>query len=129
MHHPIFVQAARLPPTYGVGDIVRRLGQEQHGTRARSITWQLAYIRDLIAQARFPQPLPLPVRDRATGARILSADVHRGSRWPRALVDQWFDDLLPPGTSGDAAEQRAGEAIMDERARQLGLHMIDGGAA
>lgn len=129
MHHPIFVQAVRLPPTYGVGDIVRRLGQEQHGTRARSITWQLAYIRDLVAQARFPQPLPLPVRDRATGTRSLSADVHRGSRWPRALVDQWFDDLLPPGTSSDAAEQRAGEAIMDERARQLGLHLIDGGAA
>lgn len=129
MHHPIFVQAVRLPPTYGVGDIVRRLGQEQHGSRARSINWQLAYIRDLVAQARFPQPLPLPVRDRATGTRNLSADVLRGSRWPRALVDQWFDDLLPPGTSGDAAEQRAGEAIMDERARQLGLHMIDGGAA
>lgn len=129
MHHPIFVQAVRLPPTYGVGDIVRRLGQEQHGTRARSIAWQLAYIRDLIAQARFPQPLPLPVRDRATGTRILSADVHRGSRWPRALVDQWFEDLLPPGTGGDPTEQRVGEAIMDERARQLGLHMIDGGAA
>lgn len=129
MHHPIFVQDVRLPPTYGVGDIVRRLGQEQHGTRARSIAWQLAYIRDLIAQARFPQPLPLPVRDRATGTRSLSADVHRGSRWPRALVDQWFEDLLPPGTGGDPIEQRAGEAIMDERARQLGLHMIDGGAA
>lgn len=129
MHHPIFVQAVRLPPTYGVGDIVRRLGQEQHGTRARSIAWQLAYIRDLIAQTRFPQPLPLPVRDRATGTRSLSADVHRGSRWPRALVDQWFEDLLPPGTGGDPIEQRAGEAIMDERARQLGLHMIDGGAA
>ncbi|QUM73321.1 hypothetical protein [Sphingopyxis granuli] len=129
MHHPIFVQAVRLPPTYGVGDIVRRLGQEQSGTRPRSLAWQLAYIRDLIAQARFPQPLPLPVRDRATGTRSLSADVHRASRWPRALVDQWFDDLLPPGTSGDAAEQRAGEAIMDERARQLGLHLIDGGAA
>lgn len=129
MHHPIFVQAVRLPPTYGVGDIVRRLGQEQHGSRVRSIAWQLAYIRDLIAQARFPQPLPLPVRDRATGTRSLSADVHRGSRWPRALVDQWFEDLLPPGTGGDPIEQRAGEAIMDERARQLGLHMIDGGAA
>lgn len=130
MHHPIFVQAVRLPPTYGVGDIVRRLGQEQHGTRARSLNWQLAYIRDLIAQARFPQPLPLPARDRATGKRSLSGDVHRGSRWPRHLVDQWFEDLLPPGAAAaDVAEQRAGEAIMDERARALGLHMIDGGAA
>jgi hypothetical protein len=120
----------RLPPTYGVGDIVRRLGQEQHGTRVRSLNWQLGYIRDLIAQARFPQPLPLPIRDRATGTRTLSADVHRGSRWPRQLVDQWFEDLLPPGAgAADAAEQRAGEAIMDERARALGLHMIDGGAA
>jgi len=130
MHQPIFPAVERRTPTYGVGDIIRRLGQDYYGTRPRSITWQLAYLRDLIAQASFPQPLPLPIRDRVSGGRILTSDVHRTSRWPRCAVDQWFEDLLPPGSAaGDAAEQRAGDAIMDARAASLGLRMIDGGAA
>lgn len=130
MHHPIFPAVERRTPTYGVGDIIRRLGQDYYGTRPRSITWQLAYLRDLIAKANFPQPLPVPVRERATGARTLSADVHRISRWPRHTVDQWFEDLLPPGSgAGDADDQRAGDAIMDARAASLGLRMISGGAA
>lgn len=130
MNSPYFIQAVRLPPTYGVGDLVRRLGQEQHGTRPRSIHWQLGYIADLIANCGFPPPLPLRIRDRESGAHRLTNDVQRASRWQRGAVDQWFEDQLPPGTgAGDAAEQRAGEAIMDERARQLGLHMVDGGRA
>lgn len=127
MNSPFFVQAVRLPPTYGIGDLVRRLGQEQHGSRPRSIHWQLDYVRDLIAKCGFPPPLPLRVRDRATGEHRLTTDVQRGSRWQRGPVDQWFEDLLPPGTNGDAADQRAGDAIMDERARAIGLHMVDGG--
>lgn len=131
MHHPIFVQAVRLPPTYGVGDIVRRLGQEQHGTRPRSLAWQITYISDLIATCAFPPPLPLRVRDRTTGLHAMTTDVQRTSRWQRAAVDQWFEGQLPPDTADavGAAEQRAGEAIMDERARQIGLHMVDGGRA
>lgn len=128
MNSPYFVQAVRMPPTYGVGDLVRRLGQEQHGARPRSLAWQLSYIADLITNCGFPKPLPLRIRDRNTGEHRISTHVQRASRWQRAAVDQWFEDQLPPGTgAGDAAEQRAGEAIMDERARAIGLHLVDGG--
>lgn len=127
MNSPFFIQAQRVAPTYGIGDVVRRLGQEQHGSRPRSIHWQIGYIADLVAKCGFPAPLPLRVRDRATGEHHLSTAVQRGSRWQRAAVDQWFEDLLPPGAAGDVGDQRAGDAIMDERAKAIGLHMIEGG--
>ena len=127
MNSPFFIHAQRVAPTYGIGDVVRRLGQEQHGSRPRSIQWQIGYIADLVAKCGFPAPLPLRVRDRATGEHHLSTAVQRGSRWQRAAVDQWFEDLLPPGSGGDVGDQRAGDAIMDERAKAIGLHMIEGG--
>jgi hypothetical protein len=124
----ILIHAAPAAPTYGLGDLMRRLGQVEHRGRARSTAWQIDYLRGLIADCSFPAPLPLRIRDRDTRATRMTTDVQRASRWLRAAVDQWFEDQLPPGTgSGDVAEQRAGEQIMDERAAAIGLRMVDGG--
>lgn len=128
MNSPFFAHSAPAHATYGVGDLMRRLGQEYRGTRPRTLTWQLNYLRDLIANADFPTPLPLRIRERGSGTIRLTDQVQRASRWQRRAVDQWFDDQLPPGAAAaDTAERRAGETIMDERALAIGLRMVDGG--
>lgn len=99
--------AARPGFTYGLGDNMRRLGQEHRSTR-----WQIAYLTLLIADEGFPAPLPLAI---GTG---LTSEVKPRSRWAQDSVDRWFDDRTPPGTSEAVDRQAARQAgdIMDQRA-------------
>lgn len=103
--------------TYGLTDIMRRLGQPGHGDR-----WQVNYVTRLIAGAGFPPPLPL-----ARGARLF-AEVKAASRWNQRAVDRWFEDRAGPESASAAiAELRAGEQAMDDRARRLALRLVQGG--
>lgn len=106
--------------TYGLTDIMRRLGQDAHDTR-----WQLRYAAALIDRFNFPAPLPL-----AKGETI-TEEVKAASKWRRAPVDQWFEDRGgPDSTTGEeAAALRAGSEIMDRRAQDLALRMVSGGRA
>lgn len=116
--------------TYGLGELMRRLGQDRdHAGRERSPRWQAAYVTALIDSHGFPAPFPF-----IRGGRLI-ATVHRDSRWPVDAVDAWLDDWTPPGATSaaerDARNQAA--AAMDQAAHdlagQLGLRVITGGRA
>ncbi len=103
--------------TYGVTDIIRRLGQEYRpGGALTSDAWRLGHIADLVTHNNFPEPLPLPKRadPRAICQR---------SRWIAVAVDDWFTGLLP--TSAARADERAAFNAaandMDRRANHLQL--------
>lgn len=86
----------------------------------------IAYVEALIADHQFPPPLPCPVKGQGA-TRAVRID----SRWRRDAVDQWLDDQLPPATSAALDERAAADAaeLMDERARLLGLKVVEGGRA
>ena len=116
--------------TWGLGEIIRRLGQERIGERERSTRWRIGYLSKMVA-AGFPKPLPVLIGD------TLTDEVCAKSRWPIAEVEAWFENRTPPGgTSASEVEaRRAGESDMDDRAAQIGraiagrnLRVIDGDA-
>lgn len=86
-------QAARANPrnadTCGLYDVAGRLGQADRGP-----AYLVRTIDALIAHDDFPSPFPIV---RAGGLLRTS---HRDSRWPRAAVDLWFDNRLPPAARG-----------------------------
>lgn len=109
MANPIF--------TYGVTDIIRRLGQEYRpGGGHTSDTWRINHIADLINDSHFPQAIPLP-------GRVMPRGICQRSRWIAAAVDEWFIGLLP--ASAAQANERAAIAAaandMDSRANHLQL--------
>lgn len=106
--------------TYGVTDIIRRLGQDtQPGGRSTSDRWRINHINDLIASSEFPEPLPLS--EHGTGQ--LTRKVQQRSRWPLIAVDNWFDGLLPASAldAADRAQMLAAANDMDGRAHHLQL--------
>lgn len=118
--------------TYGLGDIIARLGQQHgRGGASRTPAWQTRYLATLIADAGFPAPLPA-----MRGGRLVRA-VMLSSRWPIAAVDAWFAGFMPPdGDPADAIAERAAADEMDRAARDLAaglrgrrLHLVAGGAA
>ena len=110
--------------TYGVTDIIRRLGQDtQPGGRHTSDRWRINHINDLIAGSNFPEPLPL--RERAGDG--VTSQVQPRSRWIASAVENWFDGLLPASAidAADRAGQLAAANDMDNRAHHLQL--VDAG--
>lgn len=117
--------------TYGVRDIIRRLGQEHRpGGGLTSDNWRIRYVEDLIADSGFPQPVPF--RDRAAK---LTREVQPRSRWLVEAVDSWFDGLMPASAveAKDRAAQTSAANDMDDRAMHLQLvktgHLAGEGAA
>ncbi len=78
--------------TCGIHDIAGRLGQAH-----RRPAYILGTIDALIAERGFPVPYPL-----MRGGKLSQA-AHADSRWPRAAVDAWFDNALPPSARGAVA--------------------------
>lgn len=116
-----FAAPAPVPPgrpsfTYGLGDTMRRFGQEHRSTR-----WQIDYLTRLIASDGFPAPLPLPSREG------LTRDVKPRSRWPQDSVDRWFDDRTPPTDGIDPRAARLAGDIMDARAASMSPLRLVGG--
>lgn len=101
---------------------------EQHGgvslwyiaTRAgvsdKSDNWVLNYVRLLIANERFPKPLPYFGLNEK---RRQGVGIH--SRWIRTAVDAWFDAFLPPHLVMVPDERGAARdsIILDARAGEL----------
>lgn len=108
-------------PTVSIHYIKRHTGTERLKDRAL-----VSYVEALIADHAFPPPLPCPVKGQ--GATLA---VRMDSRWRRDAVDLWLDDRLPPATATALDDRAAAEAgdIMDARAAQLGLRVMDGGRA
>lgn len=104
--------------TYGVDDIARRLGQQDHTPR-----WHARFVARLIETQKFPEPYPTMIGER------LITKTHPRSRWARVAVDVWFDDRLPPDASAalDRAAEAEGVRDMDARAEAIGLKLIQGG--
>ena len=79
----------------------------------------IAKIRLLIEKEGFPEPrTPRFVKGvRQTGKAAVAAN----SRWARDLVEQWFDDDLPPAAAqaSAAANLAATRHRLAERARQM----------
>ncbi|MBN8848175.1 MULTISPECIES: hypothetical protein [unclassified Sphingomonas] len=71
--------------TCGIYDVAGRLGQAH-----RQPHYICKTIDRLIEQRGFPHPFPL-LRGEAMLERVLA-----DSRWPRAAVEAWFNDQLPP---------------------------------
>lgn len=71
--------------TCGIFDVAGRLGQAHRRPNFICKTIDL-----LIEERGFPQPFPL-----LRGA-VLQERVFADSRWPRAAVEAWFNDQLPP---------------------------------
>lgn len=92
--------------------IRRRLGRTDYsGDR------MVAYVSALVDGHDFPKPFPRMKR------KQLVEDVAIASTWPRAAVDQWLLDWLPPdaGAALDAAARREAADTMDARAASLQL--------
>jgi hypothetical protein len=87
----------RADPTWTMAAIARMLG-----VHWRSERWQRAYFRDLIANARFPKPLPT----RHLGG-LVDDVVPRKSRWLPAAVTGWINGHLPSEALEAQAEQDA----------------------
>ena len=104
--------------TYGVEDIARRLGQQDHTPR-----WHARFVSRLVETQQFPQPFPTMIGER------LITETHPRSRWSRVAVDAWFDDRLPPdaGAALDRAAEAEAVRNMDARAEAIGLKLIQGG--
>lgn len=111
--------------TYGLDDLMKRLGQTAGHGITRTERWQLRFIERLIEQHAFPAPLPL-----LTGVDLTSAP-RRKSRWQQAAVDLWFDERTPPAAreAEDRGARIEGEREMDARASAIGLSIITGRAA
>lgn len=106
--------------TYGVRDIILRLGQEKHPNgRVSSAPWRRKHIAALIKNAGFPHPLP-------SGSRLT---VCNRSRWLREAVDQWFEGQNTPEGLAAAHAAAAREAAADMDGRAGNLKLIQGGRA
>lgn len=107
-----FTSAADLPPPVPLLEIVRRLGRDHYGPGRR-----VTYVTKLVDERGFPAPYPSMIK----GALV--SGVTRDSRWPRAAVETWFDNFLPPEAHAalDAAAMAAAAADMDDRAGNLRL--------
>lgn len=86
------------------------------GVSHRSPGWLLNYVRMLIANERFPAPLPY---FGLNGSRRTGITLH--SRWLRLAVDSWFDGFLPPQLVSVAEDRQAARdaQLLDARAGQL----------
>lgn len=83
-----------------------------------SVPRMVRYVEGLIAHHGFPRPFP---REKKGGG--LTEAVGDKSRWPRAAVDQWLEDWLPPeaAVAAERARQAEAAATMDSRATRLQL--------
>jgi hypothetical protein len=85
------------------------------GLSDRAETYILGQVRLLTEHEGFPPPLPefvLKSSKRRDG-------VHRGSRWPRPVVDAWFDGRMPPELAALVDDRRAARdaAALDANAQ------------
>ena len=105
-------------PSCTIWYIALKLGRQDYSPRK-----MVTYVILLIDCEDFPKPFPYE-----RGGK-LHHDPATCSRWPRAAVDQWLADFLPPETNTalDAAAQRAAAGVMDSRAASLQL--VQGGRA
>lgn len=104
--------------TYGLGDIMRRLGQD-----GRSARWQLRFIASLIDEEDFPAGLP-----NMRGGRLIRTPII-STRWHRTPVDEWFMGRVDPDAA-EAVERAArieAARVMDARAASIGLRVVNGG--
>jgi hypothetical protein len=107
--------------TCGIRYIARGTGTQNYGKKRL-----VDYVAALCQEHGLPAPYPLHVKGQGT-----TLQVREDSRWNLAAVDLWLDDWgLPPANAAALERRRAAEAgeIMDGRAKQLSLVVIDGGA-
>jgi hypothetical protein len=98
-------------PTCTLSYIARELGRRDYGDRR-----MVRYVGLLIAERRFPPPIPVLV------GKALVTEVTRRSIWRREAVDAWFVELMPAPVAR-AVETLARNAAADEmrrRAERLG---------
>jgi hypothetical protein len=102
---------------------IRRLLGRQDYSGAHMATYLALLQRD----HGFPPPFPF--HRRRKGVDELITAPHERSTWPKAAVDQWIADFLPPANSNalDAAALRAAAGEMDQAA--FGLKLVKGGRA
>lgn len=86
------------------------------GVSDRSDNWILNYVRCLVANERFPTPLP----SYDLGGRKREGITFH-SRWLRFAVDAWFNGTLPPHlvSFNDNAIEARDAARLDQRADEL----------
>lgn len=90
----------------------------QLGINGKTSAYQVGYVRALIEQQNFPEPLPRYIHSRhihITGA----AAVAPAAQWQKAAVDAWFDGRLPPDARTAAIAESEGAASLDDRAANL----------
>ena len=114
--HSIF--SGQAEPTVDIGFIRRALGKKSMG----SPTF-IALLQALISQRGFPRPFP-----DFRGGKLVETVTGR-STFPRAAVEAWLDNYLPPEAiaANEAAARAAAAADMDAAAGNLRL--IRGGRA
>lgn len=107
-------------PTCSIHYIARATGAHTYGKKRL-----VDYVAELVEQHGLPAPFPIHVKGQG-----VTREVREDSRFNLEKVDHWLDDWgLPPGAAAVLDRRRAAEAgaVMDERARALGLQLLEGG--
>lgn len=112
--HPLrLIDAERDDPTYNLWQVAALLGCKHFG-KDRLIS----YVADLVANHRFPRPLP----SRYGGRTV--AETNPNSQWRRVAVDHWLDGFLPPDCTAALDAQALEQAANDMDARAANLRAV-----